>query len=173
MKEHKSVRILLINKRKELLLMKASDPSTTRTDGKYNGDFWFLVGGQIEARETLNQTTERELFEETGLKEEDYKIGPLVWIGDFELILSGVPRQMKQDFIVVKTKKSEISTEHFTENEKKVVKEMRWFSLDEIKKSREIIYPINLKDKLEDILEGRYPETPFDIDAGKNPGESQ
>lgn len=169
MKDHKSVRILLINKKKELLLMKAHDPSTTRTDGKYNGDFWFLVGGQIEPGENLNQTTKRELFEETGLKEEDYKIGPLVWTGDFELILSGAPRRMKQKFIIVKTKKDKVSTKNFTENEKKVVKEMRWFSLEEIISSKEIIYPINLKEKLEDLLEERYPEIPFDIDAGKNP----
>jgi len=169
MKDHKSVRILLINKKKELLLMKAHDPSTTRTDGKYNGHFWFLIGGEQEPGESLLQTAKRELFEETGLKEEDYEIGPLVWTGDFKLILSGTPRQMKQKFIVVKTEKEEISTDHFTENEKKVVKEMKWFSLEEIKSSQEIIYPINLKDKLEDILEERYPEIPFDIDAGKNP----
>ncbi len=169
MKDHKSVRILLINKKKQLLLMKAHDPQTTGTDGKYNGDFWFLVGGEEEPGENLLQNIKRELFEETGLKEEDYEIGPLVWTGDFKLILSGTPRRMKQKFIVVKTNKNDISTANFTENEKKVVKELKWFSLEEIKSSKEIIYPVNLKDKIENILEEIYPDIPFDIDAGKNP----
>lgn len=149
--------------------MKAHDPKTTGIDGKYNGDFWFLVGGEEEPGENFLHTIKRELFEETGLKEEDYKVGPLVWTGDFKLILSEEPRRMKQKFIVVKTNKNDITTANFTENEKKVVKELKWFSLDEIKSSKEIIYPVNLKDKIENILEGRYPDIPFDIDAGKKP----
>lgn len=170
-RDHVSVRLLLINSKKEILLMKASDPSTRRTDGKYNGDFWFLIGGGVEEGESLEETAQRELFEETGLKQEDYELGPLIWTGDFELILSGTPRRMIQKFMVAHTTKEKISLEHLTDNEKKVVKEVRWFSLDEIQNTEAIIYPVTLPLYLPDVLEGKYPETPFDIDAGRNPGE--
>ena len=88
--------------------MHAQDPSTTRLDGKYNGDFWFLIGGEKEKGESVAQTALREIFEETGLKENEIELGPVVWKGEFDLILSGKKRKMKQQFIVVKTSKKSV-----------------------------------------------------------------
>ena len=69
--------------------MHAQDPSTTRLDGKYNGDFWFLIGGKKEKGESVAQTALREIFEETDLKENEIELGAVVWKGEFDLILSG------------------------------------------------------------------------------------
>lgn len=149
--------------------MHVEDKSTTATDGTYNGNFWFLIGGERESGESTEETAKRELYEETGLEEESYQIGKVVWTGDFELVLSGERRRMKQEFIVVKTFTDSISLENFTENEKKFVKKMKWFTLKEIVDCKDIIYPITLPQYLPDILEGKYPKQPFDIDAGRNP----
>lgn len=167
--DHHSIRIILINKKNEVLLMHAKDPSTTRVDGKYNGDFWFLIGGEQEKGETIEQTAIRELYEETGLKESDFELGQVVWKGEFDLVLSGVKKRMKQKFIVAKTNKNRISLAHLTETEKKVIKEVKWFSLGDIKECKEIIYPILLSKYLPDILKGNFPKDLIDIDPGKNP----
>jgi hypothetical protein len=50
----------------------------------------------------------QKIFEETGLKENEIELGPVVWKGEFDLILSGKKRKMKQQFIVVKTSKKKL-----------------------------------------------------------------
>ena len=110
--EHNSVRIILLNDKNELLLMYVNDSSTTRTDGKYNGHFWFLIGGEQEKGESVIQTAIRELWEETGLKEAEFKLGPIVWRGEFDLVLAGKNRRMKQKFIVARTNKETVSLDN-------------------------------------------------------------
>lgn len=160
---HHSVRILLINESNEILLMSADDPSTTSADGTYRGRFWFLIGGEIEPQETLEQAAIRELYEETGLIQQDIVLGPVVWYGAFDLVLSGKLRHLKQRFIVAKTKNSDVHLENLTPNEQKVIQKIDWFSLEKIKNCPDIIYPIVLPQYLPDILAGHYPEHPIEI----------
>ncbi|WP_175640061.1 NUDIX hydrolase [Metabacillus schmidteae] len=54
--------VIVINDKKEILLQHRSDT-----------DEWGLPGGAMEIGESLEQTAERELFEETGLKAENFK----------------------------------------------------------------------------------------------------
>jgi len=167
--KHNSIRVILLNDKNELLLMYAHDPSTTRTDGTYNGPFWFLIGGEIEENESPKETALREIFEETGIKRDKIALGPVVWNGEFDLILSGQPRRLHQIFIVAKAKTSKISLQNLTETERKVVKKIAWFSLDKINLCDEIIYPVCLPKILPDILAGKYPKEPLFIDMGENP----
>lgn len=164
-----SVKILLLSPKNELLLMCADDPKTTAKDGTYNGRFWFPLGGEIEPGESIMQAAIRELHEETGLQENDVEFGPLVWFGEFELVLSGTLTRLKQQFIVARTQQKSVSTQNLTESEKQVIKELRWFSLEEISNHDEIIYPVVLKNYLPDILAGNYPEQPIEIDLAKQP----
>jgi 8-oxo-dGTP pyrophosphatase MutT (NUDIX family) len=166
---HNSVRILLISKENKVLLMQADDPTTTSKDGSYHGKFWFLIGGKIEPGESLIEAATRELKEETGLGANDVAFGPVVWFGEFEMVLSGKMTRMKQQFIVANTKKSQITMDNLTPEEKKVIEKTSWFSLAEIKNSKEIIYPVVLKDYLSDILNKKYPAKPIWIDLTKAP----
>lgn len=164
-----SIKILLINPEKQLLLMCAEDPKTRSKDGSYYGRFWFPVGGQIEASETALQAATRELFEETGLQEHEVTFGPIVWFGEFEMILSGTLTRLKQQFIVAHTHQKSTSLQYLTEAEKCVIKQSRWFSLNEIRTHDEVIYPVVLKDYVSDILHEKYPQQPIEIDLAKKP----
>ena len=166
---HSSIRILLINDNKELLLMHADDPSTTTPEGTYHGRFWFCIGGQIEPGESILNAAHRELQEETGINPKEVTFGPVVWYGEFDLVLYGKLRRLKQQFIVAHTKSTTLSLAHLTETEKKVIEKLEWFSLDRMRTSNELIYPIGLQDHLEDILNGHYPPEPIWIDLGKKP----
>ena len=161
---HNSVRMLLINTDKEVLLMCADDPKTTDKNGIYRGRFWFTVGGEIEPGESPIETASRELYEETGINPDCVTFGPIVWFGAFEMVLSGILTQLKQQFIVAHTTQKTLTTEHLTEREKEVIEEIRWFSLNQICNCNELIYPPGLKDYLPGILEGNYPEPPLKID---------
>ncbi|NGX57938.1 MAG: RNA pyrophosphohydrolase [Chlamydiae bacterium] len=164
-----STRVLLINDNNELLLLCAEDPATTTVEGKYHGTYWFPPGGEIEPGETFEEAVVRELREETGLIEGDYILGPIVWFGEFELILYGKHTLLKQKFIVAHTKSDAISLHNLTEDEKQIIKKCEWFSLEKIKNYDEVIYPVVLKDHLPGILEGDYPKDPIEIDLGKQP----
>lgn len=162
-----SIRILLINKSNELLLMYVDDPKTTSADGSYRGAFWCSIGGEIESGEDVKDAAIRELKEETGLNIKDVTFGPIVWFGEFKMMLYGQMTQLKQQFIVAHTEKTQITLKYLTPEEKKVVKKLSWFSLDNIKSSKEIIYPIGLENYLPDILARNYPSQPIWFDLAK------
>jgi 8-oxo-dGTP pyrophosphatase MutT (NUDIX family) len=164
-----SVKIILMNENKEILLMCADDPTTTSTDGKYHGRFWFPIGGKIEEGESVQAAALREVFEETGITSDKIELGPVVWFGEFDLVLSGKLQHLKEQFIVAQTKQRNISLDNLTDEERAVVKHVEWFSLDKIKNCSEVIFPVVLPDYLPDILAGNYPEMPIDIDLAKQP----
>jgi 8-oxo-dGTP pyrophosphatase MutT (NUDIX family) len=164
-----SVKILLMNENKEILLMCADDPSTTSKDGKYHGRFWFPIGGKIEEGESVQDAALREVYEETGIANDKIELGPIVWFGEFDLVLSGKLQHLKEQFIVARTQQEDISLDNLTAEERAVVKHVSWFSLDEIKNSTEVIFPVVLPDYLPDILSGKYPMPPLEIDLAKQP----
>ncbi len=164
-----SVKILLMNENKEILLMCADDPSTTSKDGKYHGRFWFPIGGKIEEGESVQEAALREIFEETGITKDNIELGPIVWFGEFDLVLSGKLQHLKEQFIVGRTKQKNISLDNLTNEERAVVKHVNWFSLDKIKHSTDVIFPVVLPDYLPDILAGNYPAQPIEIDLAKQP----
>lgn len=107
----------------------------------------------------------REIYEETGIGKEDIDLGSVVWFGEFDLILSGNPVHMKQQFIVARTRQSpNFFLKNLTEEEKGVVEKLEWFSLEKIKKSTEIIYPLVLSEYLPAIITGEYPKEPLKLD---------
>jgi 8-oxo-dGTP pyrophosphatase MutT (NUDIX family) len=159
-----TVRVVLLNDLNELLLMCMDDPTIRSVGEAYRGHFWTLIGGEIEPNEGIRDAAEREVFEETGLTKEDIEFGPHVWFGELDLILYGKPTHIKQDFIAARTKHRDISLGNLTTYEKAVVKQVSWFSLDRIINSGETIHPVVLRKYLPDILAGKYPEEPFEID---------
>ncbi|ARN84726.1 NUDIX domain-containing protein [Candidatus Nucleicultrix amoebiphila] len=165
----KSVKILLLNDMQQLLLMCADDPQTTTVDGQYHGRYWFPIGGEIESSESIEEAALREIFEETGLKKDWITLGPVVWYGEFDLSLNGQLTHLHQTFVVAHTSETKFSLAHLTDSEKKVIKALSWFSLEDIKNSSDIIYPIVLPDYLPDILLGHYPHDPLWIDLAKQP----
>jgi 8-oxo-dGTP pyrophosphatase MutT (NUDIX family) len=164
-----SIKVLLLNDNNELLLMSVDDPKTTTVEGKYNGRFWDLIGGEIEPGESVQEAAIREVFEETGIAKEQIELGPIVWFGEFDLVLAGKPTHLKQKFMVAKTKQKDVSLCNLTEPEQAVVEKLAWFSLEQIINSDEIIYPVVLPDYLPDIISGNYPDQPFEIDLAKVP----
>jgi len=157
-----SIKILLLNDKNQILLMCADDPKTTSADGKYLGKFWFTVGGQIEKNESEQEAAYREIYEETGIEKNQVEL-------EFDMILNGVLTRLKQRFIVAKTKKNEVGLKNPTSWEKKVVKDLKWFSLKDLKNSNEIIYPVLLSEYLPDIIFKNYPKEPIEIDLTKQP----
>jgi hypothetical protein len=164
-----SIRILLINPKKELLLLQVDDPSTFPKNGSYQGKFWFTLGGEIEPTESALEAASRELYEETGIESSEVEFGPVVWFGDFELIVKNKLTHLKQQFIVATTKQTKICFKSLSEAEKKTIVGHQWFDLNGIRSKAFPIYPVTLKNHLPDILEKKYPLKPIKIDLSKDP----
>lgn len=157
------VRIILLNEANELLLMCIDDSKIRSIGGKYEGIFWVLIGGEMEANETVLDAAEREVFEETGIGRDNIKFGPIVWFGEKDLILYGKPTHIKEKYIVARTNKTTLSLANLVAHEAQIVKHLEWFSLKKITNSREIIYPVLLPKYLPDIIAGKYPKEPLEI----------
>lgn len=122
MLQRNTIRILLINQDKSLLLMRVVDPTTTGLDKKSRSAFWCTIGGKIENGETIEQAASREIFEETGLTKEDIILGPIVWYGRHQMIISGQHVELDEKFIVAHLNSNkQLTQDNFTENEKSVV----------------------------------------------------
>jgi 8-oxo-dGTP pyrophosphatase MutT (NUDIX family) len=141
------------------------DEPTIRSMGvAYSGPFWTLIGGEIEPNETVREAAERELFEETGLTRKDVEFGPHVWFGELDLVLYGSPTHVRQEFLVARTQRKDVSLANLTDAEKKVVTQLSWFSLDRLISGGEVVHPIRLPEYLPDVIAGKFPEEPFTID---------
>ena len=158
-----TVRVILLNLRSEILLLRADDPACANTEGIKRGPFWFLAGGKIEYGETITEAVQRELFEETGLAKEDLDIGAVIWRSTCDLKLSGLATRLHQNYVVVKTRAHDISFHYLTEPERKVITHAQWFSVDDLKKLRETFHPTSLLQHLPAVVQGTLPRKPLMI----------
>ena len=131
MRVRKSSRILVINENLEVLLFQFS-----HIDDALAGQIhWATVGGGVENDETFEQAACRELFEETGIVQDD--IGKCVATRNFEMPLPSYEIVISDEkFFVVFIKKNEVKTSNWTVHEKNVISRSHWWNLNDLRKTR-------------------------------------
>ncbi len=156
MQTRPTVRILFFDPRGRLLLMRAHDPDVGDESGRISDtSYWFTIGGGIEPGETPADAALREIAEETGHTR--FRLGPPVWYRECVLTVKGEKRLFEETFFLAWTEESDLSSENWTALERAVIKDMKWWNMDELMTSGETIYPLCIRDHLPPILEGEYP----------------
>lgn len=150
-----TVRVLMLDEENRVLLFRGQDPS------KPNIRFWFPAGGGIEEDESPEEAARREVMEETGLK--DFVLGPHIWNRRHVFTFYGKEQDVREIWFFARVHNFEIDTSGFTEIERKVLQEHRWWSLHELETTNDVLTPRALAKFLREILKHGLPKEPITV----------
>jgi 8-oxo-dGTP diphosphatase len=136
LRKRRTARVLLFDELGAVLLIRFV---VTRPDGEFV--FWTLPGGEIEAGETEIDAAVRELKEELGISVTVE--GPVY--RDANQFWHQGEMQDNVDFLFrAQCRREEPRLIGITAEEREIMKEIRWWSEDEVEASEERIFPVNL-----------------------------
>ena len=150
-----TARVLMLDEFDQVLLFRGTNPSAPGIR------FWFPTGGGIEAGETPEEAARREVFEETGLA--SFDLGRHIWNRRHVFEFYGEHLDVREQWFFARVPHFEISTSGFTEGERVFVQEHRWWALNDLEETADVLTPKNLASLLRDLLENGLPSEPVTI----------
>jgi ADP-ribose pyrophosphatase YjhB (NUDIX family) len=149
-------RVLLLDTRDRVLLIHALDPDDP------SRRWWELPGGGVDEGEDLTMTARRELAEETGITLTE--LGRQLWVRESRFRYRGRDHHRIEHVFLARTPSTALRVPlRPTENEKAGLIERRWWSAAELRHCPDPLLPNNLPDLLDDLLDGRFSDTPLTL----------
>jgi len=135
-----AARVVLVDRAGRTLLFRGGDPHRPQI-----GTWWFTPGGGVENGETLADAARREVTEETGLDVGD--VGEPVLVRTVRFGFEGVVYDQVEHFFVVHVDVLDlgrIDESRWTDEERRVVVEYRWWTVEELRTTTEQWFPEEL-----------------------------
>lgn len=115
--------------------------------------WWFPVGGALDPGESPTDAAIRETEEETGLAITDP--GPVVFTRSFRWEFEGNEYDQHEWFFLVRVDHFSPTSASWTETEAATIRELRWWSIEELRSTEEEVFPEDLAGQLEQLLPPR------------------
>lgn len=148
-----TVRVLLVDGAGRVLLFRSRTE-----DGR---TFWFPTGGGVDPGETHEEAAVRELTEETGWAAP--VLGPHV--GDRRHVVGwdGTTWDVRERWYLARVDRLEVDTSGFTPEEAAADLRWRWWSVDDLRGTDDVLVPADLADLVAGILRDGPPSEPLTL----------
>lgn len=135
-----AARVILIDEAGRVLLVHGHDANDL------GHSWWFTVGGGLEAGESHREAAVRECFEETGIKLDARDLEGPVICRDAKMFFADRTRRQIEQFFIARVAAVELDYSHWSNDERNLLDEMRWFHVDEVMElcGRENVFPSQL-----------------------------
>lgn len=155
----RSARVILVDARDRVLLMHGY----REVEHPELGSLWFTPGGGVHDGEPLAEAAARELREETGLAVPPEALGDAVAYVTGWVDASWATGWMRDELFFLRVDEHEVDIAGFEELERSHFLEHRWWSLDDLVATEDVVVPYGLPGLLADLLAGRVPPVPVEM----------
>jgi 8-oxo-dGTP pyrophosphatase MutT (NUDIX family) len=150
----RSARVLLTDRADRVLLLRFRDG---------DGHIWLTPGGGVQDGEPLDDAAARELREEIGLSVPAADLrAPVAYSGGYASF-SWAEGIFRDDFFHHRVDAHEIDTSGMEDLEAGHHGGHRWWSVDELRTTTDTVYPLELADLVDDLVNGRVPTEPVEL----------
>jgi 8-oxo-dGTP pyrophosphatase MutT (NUDIX family) len=148
------VRVLLLDEEDRLLLLRVAIPNPDRP-------LWIAPGGGLEDGEDVRLTAAREVAEETGLA--NLVLDAEVWHRRHVFTWRGTTWDQHERWFMARVASFEPTADGMTHDERVDLAGFRWWTLDDLETTADLLAPRDLAPRLRDLLANGPPPEPIEI----------
>ncbi|WP_127503187.1 NUDIX domain-containing protein [Actinoplanes solisilvae] len=150
-------RVIVLDGWDRVLLMRFAVVS-----GEGEGFAWLTPGGGVRWWERAKAAAAREVGEEVGLAVKASGLRAVAFTSG-QADLGFAAGLFRDDFFVCRVAGHVVDTRRHTELEKRNFAEARWWSVDELLATEDVVYPYGLGELVGAIVKGDLPEAPVEL----------